>query len=90
MREPTLIDRIVAVAYLLAFLFQPLGFFGLFGVGAILWPRRGLDRWVLGLWLGAAAWLLLWAAFRWWAPRWGRRRWPTTDPEPQSRSPQRE
>jgi hypothetical protein len=89
MREPTLLDRVVAMASLLAFLLQPLGFFVFLGAGALLWPVRGLDPWVLGLWLAAAAWFLLWAGFRWWAPRWGRRRWPAPQREPPPSSPPR-
>ena len=63
MREPTLLDRVVAVAYVLGLLLQPLGSLLLFGAGALLWPGRGLDPLVTGLWLGAAGWFLVWAVF---------------------------
>jgi hypothetical protein len=75
MPEPTLLDRAVAVAYVLSPLLQAAGFFLLAGAGCFLWGLRGFDAWALGLGLAGAGWLLCWAGFRRWAWRWGRRRW---------------
>jgi hypothetical protein len=69
--------RILAVAYVLSWALQPLGFFLLTGIGSFLWiRRRELDAWVLGFWLGGIGCLVLGIAFRWWFRRWGRLRWP--------------
>jgi len=74
--KPPLLDRIVAVAYVLSVVLRPVGFFLLAGIAVFFWVRRGLDGTVLGLGVAAVGWFVGWGAFRWWAPRWGRRRWP--------------
>jgi hypothetical protein len=70
-----LVDRVLAVTYVLSLAVQPLGFLILAGTGSFLWEKRGLDGTVLGFGLGAIGWVASWGVFRWWVRRWGRRRW---------------
>lgn len=80
--------RVLAVTYVLSRFVGPLGFFVLGAAATALWVLRDLqvDAGVAALWLGAWASPLACAAFRWWFPRWGRRRWPDPDPTPYRRN----
>jgi hypothetical protein len=79
MPKAPLLDRILAVAYVLSFAVQPLGFLLLAGIGSFLWAKRGLDGTVLGFGLGGIGWVASWSAFRWWVRRLGQRRWPNEE-----------
>ena len=69
--------RVLAVAYVLSFAVQPIGFLLLTGTATFLYGRRReIDGWVLGLGLGGGVLMVLCSVFRWWFPRWGRKHWP--------------
>jgi hypothetical protein len=77
--------RVLAVLYVLCPVVQWMGFLVLAGTAAFLHGRRRqLDGLVLLLGSGGLAWFLLCAAYRWWFPRWGRKRYPPAPDEGQT------